>query len=57
MPSPVSDVHCPACGARFYIHRPDYEEHPEAYCHCPFCHHEFLVEAGRPDPPVVRRPA
>ncbi len=55
MPSPVSDVHCPHCHERFYIHRPDYEEHPDAYCYCPFCHQTFDVQAGQPHPPVVPR--
>jgi hypothetical protein len=54
MTSPVSYVTCPACRERFYIHRPDFEAHPEAYCYCPFCEREFDVEEGRAQPPVVR---
>jgi hypothetical protein len=54
MLSPVSYVTCPGCHERFYVHRPDFERYPEAYCCCPFCEREFDVAEGQPDPPVAR---
>jgi hypothetical protein len=55
MASPVSYVQCPGCAGRFYIYRPDFEQHAEAYCFCPFCRRTFEVEEGRPYPALGAR--
>jgi hypothetical protein len=57
MSAPISYVTCPACGERFYIHRPDFEAYPDPECHCPFCQRTFGVQDGNPYPPVITRPS
>jgi hypothetical protein len=46
-------VNCPKCDGEYYVERSDYMGHPEALCHCPFCHHEFAVIEGKPRPWVT----
>jgi hypothetical protein len=49
-------VPCPKCGQKFMAGQ-EFFRIPEAYCHCPFCAHEFSVyrgagEAGAPQQPA-----
>jgi len=38
-------VPCPACKQQFMVGE-EFFRIPEAYCHCPFCAHEFKVYRG-----------
>ena len=46
-------VTCPGCHGEYYVERSDYDGHPDALCHCPFCAREFAVREGAPRPPVT----
>lgn len=51
----ISFVTCPQCRGEYYIERVDYVRQPDAFCHCPFCGHEFAAREGSPRPPLEEK--